>query len=788
MVTGLRALDRKLFRDLRRLRGQVVAIALVVASGVALMIMSLGTHASLRSTAEAYYDRYQFADVFARLTRAPDRIADRIAQIPGVRRVETRIVRFASLDVPGVAAPVTAQIVSLPEGATPALNALAFRTGRSVLPGRPDEVVIGEPFALAHGIRVGDRFDAILKGTRRTLTVVGVALSPEFVYAIAPGSLMPDDRHFAVLWMGRKALAAAFDLDGAFDDVSLSLLRGADASDVIARLDDLLAPYGGTGAVERADQVSNWFLMNELDQLRTMSRILPTIFLAVAAFLTNMVLSRLISTERSEIGLMKAFGYSKTEIAVHYAKLAFAICTLGILLGWVAGSFLGRYNTALYNETFRFPFLYYRPGIAPFAIAAVVSLAAALGGALDAVRRAATLPPAEAMRPPAPPAYRHGAIPIPKGLDNSTRIVLRHILRAPVRSAMTVTGVAFAVGVLMLALQWSDALDRLVESEFHDTRRYDISVAFAEDRSRRVLHEMERLPGVLAAEPVRNVAVRFRSGHRSHRGTVTGLPAGARLEVIYDAAEGILSVPDGGLVVSSRLAQKLGIGPGDPVEIEVLEGRRTKLSVPVVRLAEEYIGMPAWMDADRLRRLTREADGIARVNLLVDEAGENALFAALKKRPDLAAIAIKRLAVEKFNETMGKIILVFTGFFLLFAGALSFGVTYNAARIGLSERGRDLATLRVLGFTRAEISYILLGETALLVLAGLALGCGAGWALTAVMVSSFDTELFRVPLILLPSTYGLGVVGAACAAVMSAALVRRRVDTMDLIAVLKTRE
>ena len=787
-MTAVRALDRKLFRDMRRIRGQVVAIALVVASGVALMIMSLGTHASLRSTAEAYYDRYHFADVFAGLTRAPGRISDLIAEIPGVQRVETRIVRYANLDVPNVDAPVTAQIVSLPEDRPPALNVLAFRAGRSVLPGRPDEVVIGEPFALAHGIRVGDRFDAILKGTRRTLTVVGIALSPEFVYAIAPGSLMPDDRHFAVLWMGRKALASAFDLDGAFDNVSLSLLRGADTAAVIARLDDILAPYGGTGAVERADQISNWFLMNELDQLRTMSRILPTIFLAVAAFLTNMVLSRLISTERSEIGLMKAFGYSKAEIAIHYAKLALAICALGILLGWIAGSFLGRYNTALYNETFRFPFLYYRPGIAPFAIAAIVSLAAALGGALDAVRRAATLPPAEAMRPPAPPSYRHGTIPIPSALDNSTRIVLRHILRAPVRSAMTVTGVAFSVGVLVLALQWSDALDRLVESEFHDTRRYDISAAFTEDRSRRVLHEMERLPGVLAAEPVRNVSVRFRSGHLSHRGAITGLPAGARLEVIYDAVEGVIPVPKGGLVLSSRLAHKLGVGPGDRVDIDVLEGRRAKFSVPVVRLVEEYIGMPAWMEMDGLRRLTRETDGIARVNLMVDKAGESALFSALKERPGLAAIAVKRLAVEKFNETMGEIILVFTGFFLLFAAALSFGVTYNAARIGLSERGRDLATLRVLGFTRAEISYILLGETALLVLAGLAFGCGAGWALAAVMVSSFDTELFRVPLILLPSTYGLGVIEAACAAVLSAALVRRRVDSMDLIAVLKTRE
>ncbi len=787
----MRALDIKLRRDIRRLWAQLLAIALVIASGIALMVMSLGTYNSLRTTAAAYYERYRFADVFASLERAPDRLRDRIADIRGVQSVETRVTASVTVGVSGVNEPVVGRIVSVPDHGPPLLNALAVRSGRMVRPGRQDEVVIAEPFADAHNLRAGDRIDAVLNGTKRKLTIVGTALSPEFVYAIAPGALMPDDRHFAILWMGRKAAAAAFDQEGAFNSVSLSLLRGTNPDGVVTEVDRILARYGGIGATAREDQISNWFVQNELHQLQTMSRILPTIFLAVAAFLTNMVMSRLIATERAEIGLLKAFGYSSSEIAFHYAKLALAIAALGIALGWIAGALLGHYNTTLYNDNFRFPFLFYRPGTEAFAIAAMVSLAAALAGALAAVRRAALLPPAEAMRPPAPPSFNRAGLSalIPASLDQASRIILRQIARTPVRSLLTSTGIAFSVAVLVLALQWQDSLDRMVDAEFHDSQRQDIFLGTREPQSRRALHEFARLPGVIAVEPMRRIAVKFRYGSRSHRGDIKGLPSDCRLDPIYDAAsERVVPVPDGGLVLSGRLAKKLGAKVGDRISVEVMEGRREIFDAPVVRLVESYIGMPAWMNEDRLRRQSGTGDELRFANLLVDTAKEAALYAAVKEMPDIAVVGVKRQAIDKFNETVGEIILVFVSFFSVFAGALGFGVTYNSARIALSERGRDLATLRVLGYTRHEISYILIGEVAVLVLAGLGLGCLAGWGLSWLVTVSFDTELFRVPLVVRPATYGIAVSGALASAFVSAAIVHRRIGSIDMIAVLKTRE
>jgi putative ABC transport system permease protein len=787
----MRALNHKLTRDLWRLRGQVLAIALVIASGVAVLVMSLSALEALEGTAEAYYERYRFAQVFAGVKRAPERLAERIAAIPGVQTVQTRIVEFATLDIEGFEEPVIGQLVSIPERREPVLNRLALRAGRAVAPGRPDEAVLSEPFAEAHGLNPGDRIEVLLNDNKRTLEIVGIALSPEFVYAIGPGALMPDDERYGILWMGREALAAAYDLDGAFNNVSLSLLRGARPDEVIDRLDQLLERYGGVGAIERADQLSNWFLMNQIEQLKTIATVLPTIFLAVAAFLANMVLARLIATERGEIGLMKAFGYSNVQVAWHYAKMVVVMTAVGILLGWIAGAWLGRFNTQIYAEFYRFPFLFFRPGPYVFALGAVVSLAATLLGTIGAVRRAAALPPAEAMRPPSPPLYRRtrmGATRLARWLDQPTRILLRQILRWPIRSALTSIGIALAVSVLVMAMQWIDSINHTVQVYFFEAQHQHVTVGLVESRSSEAIHEFERMPGVLAVEPMRFVSANLRSGTRSHRGALQGVPPEAELHLVYDVSGRILRMPPDGLVLSTKLAEKLEVGLGDRVLVEVLEGRRPVRSLPVVDLFNTYIGMPAYMDLRALNRMLRERPSLDYVNLLVDESAESALFAELKDLPATSGVMLLRAAVDMFHETMAETLMIYVSFFVAFACALAFGVVYNNTRIALSERGRELATLRVLGFNRFEISYILLGEIALLIFVGLPLGCLAGNGLAWVMTTTFESELYRVPLVIEASTYGSAVAIVLAASVVSAALVWRRIDRLDLIAVLKTRE
>lgn len=784
-------LDRKLIRDLWDLRGQVVAVALVIASGLTVLIMSLGAVSSLEETRTAFYDRYRFADVFAGLERAPESLADRIAAIPGVRAVETRVVQGVVLDVADVEEPVMGLLASVPETRRPRLNDLVLRAGRWVRPQAHDEVMVSEAFAEAHGLRPGDTVAAILNGTRRDLMIVGLALSPEYVYALAPGQLMPDDRAFGVLWMGRTALATAFDLDGAFNDVSLEVARSAREDDVIARLDALLARWGGIGAVARADQTSDWFLSNEITQLRTLATLLPTIFLLVAVFLLNVAAARIVALEQSQIGLLKAFGYSNVRIAWHYLKMMGAMAALGVVLGWLGGAAMGRWITELYTQFFHFPFLVYRPDPAVFALAGGIGLAAAGVGALGAVRRAVRLAPAQAMIPPPPPAYRRGLVSraLKRGsLDQPTLMILRHIARWPGRAALTVVGIAMAGAIMVLALQWVDSIEELLDRQFNREQRHDAMVTFTDPRPLSAVDALRHLPGVLAAEPLRAVPARLVHGPVERREGITGLPEAPALSRLLDVTGRPVTLPAEGIALSRALAERLGVGVDGWVTAEILEGRRPVLNLPVTAIVETYIGAPAWMEIGALRRALKEGPAVNGAALLVDPAREAAFHAALKETPAVAGVVLKSRAVETFRATMAETMFIMIGFYVTFAGLLTFGVVYNSARIAFSERGRELASLRVLGFSRGEVSYILLGELALLTLLAVPLGWWIGGLLAELMAASMDSELFRIPVAIRPASYAWAAFGLLLAAAASGLAVARKIRRLDLIAVLKTRE
>ena len=789
----IRALDRKLLRDLWRLKGQVLSIALVIASGIALLVMSLSAVEALSDSAEAYYDRYRFGHVFATVKRAPLHLGPRIEEMPGVQSVELRIVMQAIVDVEGFPEPLMGRLVSIPEGEQPVLNQLALRSGRLVAPDRPDEVVVNESFANAHGLRPGNRIAAIIDDTRRELRIVGTAMSPEFVYVLSPFALIPDKKRYGILWMGRRALEAAYDYDGAFNDLALTVLRGTDTRGTVQSLDALLAPYGGLGAIDRNDHISSWFVMNELEQNRATARILPAIFLLVAAFLTNMVLSRLIATERAEIGLLKAFGYSRAEVGWHYTKLVLVMVGLGIAIGWGLGAVLGRISTTIYAENLNFAVLIYRPGPGSFLVGAIISLAIGLGATARAVRRAAGLPPVVAMRPPAPPVFRRRhevRDGFRRWIDEPTRIIFRQLTRWPGRATVMTLSYAGAIGLMVLSFYFTDAISLLARTHFGEAQREDLAVGFTDPKATHVLHEIERLPGVLAVEPMRIVSADLSAGPYTHRGALQGLPPDARMSRIYDVERGPLAVPARGVALSRALAEKLRVDVGGRLQVDVLEGRRPSLELTVADVFDSYIGMTAYVDLEALNRELGDRPVAGYVNALIDEARLDELMAVLKQRPSLSTVALKSVAITNFHETVASSLMVFVGFFTLFSFALGFGISYNTQRIALSERGRELATLRVLGFSRHDTLYILVGETLVLVCLALPIGCLAGYGLTAAFVnaSGFQTELMRLPLAIEPATYGVGILVVFAASLVSAVSMKRQIDRLDLISVLKTRE
>jgi putative ABC transport system permease protein len=784
-------LDRKLLRDLGQLKGQALAIGLVIAAGVAMFTMYFSTFESLDRTHRTYYDRFRFADVFASLKRAPLATVARIEALPGVARVEPRVVAQVTLDVTGMTEPAVGLLLSIPEHRRTTLNDLYLVEGRYIAAGRPDEVLVIEAFALAHGLGPGDRVGAIINGRRRDLVIVGVALSPEFVYTIAPGDLLPDDRRFGVFWMGRRALASAFDMEGGFNDVSLALGPGASSEQVIAGVDRILQRYGGLGAIPRRLQVSAWFVDNEMREMQTMGSVLPVVFLSVAAFLLNVVLSRIISVQRTQIAALKAVGYSNRAVALHYTKLGTVITLLGGLVGIGVGAWLGHGLTGLYSEYFRFPTFQYllSPRIAIAALA--VSLTAATLGAFGAVRRAVRLPPAEAMRPEPPASFRRSwleRVGLAGLLSEPARMILRNLGRRPVRTLLSATGIAFAIALLVFGFFFVDAMDLLMKVQFEEAMLHDVTTTFVEPTSAAAHHAVERLPGVLHAEPFRAVPARLRHGSRSRQTSIMGLPAKPRLNRVISQTTGVVELPPAGLVLSSTLGRALGVEVGDRMTIEVLEGARPTRTVPVSLLVDEVMGTSAYMEIGALNRMMREGDVLSGAFLKVDPAEIERLYTRLKATPRVAGVSLATAAYRSFQQTIGETLGLMIGINLLFAAVIACGVVYNSARISLSERERDLASLRVLGFTRAEISFILLGELAAVTLLAVPLGLLLGYALCRGIIEALASELLRIPMVVDPVSYAWAAVAVAAVSALSGLAVRRRLDRLDLVAVLKSRE
>ncbi len=787
----MKTLDRKLLRDLFAMKGQAIAIALVIVSGVATFVMSVSTLDSLKRTQQTYYRDYRFADVFVSLKRAPEELRSRMREIPGVETVETRVVASANLSIPGFAEPARAQIYSVPDEGEPSLNRLYLRKGRMVDPRRNGEVVVSEPFAKAHGFSPGDTFAAVINGRKKTLTVVGIGLSPEQIYQIGPGALFPDYKRFGVLWMARGPLATAYDMEAAFNDATFALSPGASEADVISRVDALLEPYGGLGAYGRKDQVSHRYLSEEFRGLGTLAAIFPVIFLGVAAFLVNVVLSRLVGTQREQVGALKAFGYSNGEVALHYAKLVALIALVGAAGGLGVGVWLGRGMSRIYMQFYQFPYLAYvlRPVWA--VVGVLVSLAATLLGALQAVRRVAALPPAEAMHPEPPERYRvtvFERLGFKRFLSQPARMILRHVARRPVKSLLSVAGIAFACAILTVGRFQKDALDYIVNAEFRTARREDVAVGFVEARSRRALQELQDLRGVWFAEPYRIVPVRLRFENRTYRTTLRGVDPRGELFRLLDTEERPVTVPRSGLILTEYLAKILGVRAGDRVTVEALEGKRPVRREVVAGLVRQWVGVSAYMDLAALNRFMREGETISGAYLSTDKRYLPEIYSALAGMPRVAGSSVRENEIGSFYENLAETLLVFTFINTLLAGTIAFGVVYNSARIALSERSRELASLRVLGYTKGEISYILLGELGVLTLTAIPAGFAIGRGLCGYIAGRLASDLYRVPPIVEPHTYAFAAAVVLVSAGVSGLVVRRRLAELDLVAALKTRE
>jgi putative ABC transport system permease protein len=793
----MRALNRKLLRDLRTLWSQALTIALVVASGVAGFVMTLSAVDSLEAARERFYVEGRFADVFAAVERAPRALEATLREIPGVADVQTSVEHPVRVTMPdGSSDPVIGHLIGIDRNHPPRLNQVTLRGSRDdpalgpgpALSDGALPVWVSESFAIAHDLRPGDRMTALINGRERALEVRARALSPEYVFAGMFG--VPDLRSYGVFWVDHEALAAAYDMAGAFNRAAFRLAPGADERAVIDALERVLARYGARQPVGRSDQASHAMLDNEIKEQRLLGTVLPAIFLGVAAFLLNVVISRLVATQREQIAALKALGYDNTVIAAHYLALVGVIVTLGLALGVLLGRLLGTGLMSLYEEFFRFPVLEHVLAPQLLAVAAVLTAGTAVVGTVSAIAATVRLSPAEAMRPPAPGRYRRTLLER-LGITRvsvALRMILRQMERRPWRTGLAVTGVAAAVAIVILGNFFRDAIEHIIDTQFSLAMRNDTAVWTLQAVDASGARELARLPGVSAVETSRFVDAALVNGHRRERTQLRGYEAVPELYRIVDV-DGRETQPSGqGLVLTDRLADKLGLRVGDLATVEILEGRPRTLQLPVDATVREMMGLNVYIGREVLNRLLGDGDLASGFVLALDPAQEPALLEATRQMPRVAGAFSKAGMLRNMEEVTARNIRIMSGVLTAFAAVIAVGVVYNNARIALAERAWELASLRVLGFTRAETSALLLGEMALVIAVALPLGMLLGWGLVHGLTLALKSDQFFFPVVIQPRTYAFAALAVVVAAVGSALVVRRHIDRLDMVAALKTRE
>jgi putative ABC transport system permease protein len=791
-MKGFSAINAKLLRELSGLKGQIFTIALVLATGIASFIMLRGTVDCLRSSRDQYYDQYRFAHVFATLEHAPEAVARKIAALPGVRVAESRISEEVMVPIAGMPLPAYGKLLSLPQHRQPAVNALYLTMGRFPERGHDDEAVVLDAFAEAHGLALWQRLPVVINGKLRRLRIVGLARSPEFVFSIRPGAMINDPKRYVAIWMERRTLAAAYRLEGAFNEISLRLQPGADEAAVRAGIDRILLPYGGNGAFGRKDQISDRILTGELGQLGGIARMVPLVFLAVSVFLIRLVLGRLIALQRQDIATLKAIGYSNGEVRRHYLGLVVVVMLPGSVFGILGGYQLGKIVLGMYSGTFRFPSLVFELSWALVITALLVSLLAALTGALLAVRAAANLPPAEAMRPPAPARYRRSLldrIGIAKLAGPSGMMALREVQRRPLRLLMSCFGIAGALSLMIFGRFGLDSLESYLDNTVRREQQQDLSVAFVRPVPVRALGEVRQLGGVVSVEGVRSVPIRLHHGHRSRNSVLIGLPEAALMRHLINRRHGDeVKVPPDGVLAPLVLQDVLGVQLGDRLQIELRDGERRTVRPFIAGFVDDSMGIQIFARERFVAELEGDSGAISSALVKVEPQAQASVVEHLSRSPRVLDVSDLNAEMQQQRHMHVSIMNVWTLISTLMATAVIFGVVYNNARISLTARSRELASLRVLGFSRREISLILLGGLALEVALAIPFGALLGRLWAQQFVSTMDIETFRWAPKISGQTYAMAIGATLLSATASAFWVRRSLDHLDLIAVLKNRE
>lgn len=789
-------LDRKLLRELYSSKWLLLAITSIIAVGVACLVAMGSAYNNLNEAKRRYYLQCRMADFSIELKKVPVAALEPVARLPGVTEIRPRIQFYATVDLPEVEAPLNGLVLSLPDRRRPIINDIVLRKGGYFTPTRENEVIVNDAFARQHQLRPGQWIHLVLNNRRQELFIVGTAISSEFVYLLGPGALMPDPEHFGVFYLKHTYAEDVFDFDGAANQVVGKLTPEVrDRPRVLLRkAEDMLSSYGVFSSTPLADQPSNKYLSQEIQGLRSFGVVMPIMFLAVAAMVLNVLLTRLAEQQRTVVGTLKALGYSDRQVFAHFLKFGVTVGLAGGALGCVLGYVLAELMTIQYRWFFEFPELnnYFYAGLQFSGL--TISCLFAILGSLHGTRAVLKLAPAEAMRPR--PPKQGGAVLLERvgwlwsRLGSGWRMVLRGVIRNRVRTAAGIFAAAMGASILVSVFMMVEATNYLIDFQFRWIVRSDIDLSLKDEHGRDALREAARLPGVRRAEPMLNVGCTFYNGPYRKKGGIVGLAPGARLTVPRDLEGRPIRIPSAGLAMSRKLAEVLRLKRGDSVRFRPVKGLRRMHRAPVAEISDSYMGTAVYADIHYLSRLVGEELALTGVQLAVDRDPRHtaALYRELKQMPVLQAVNSRGDMIRSLEETIIQNMWVFIGLFVIFAGIVFFGSILNSSLVSLAERAREVATLRVLGYGPWQIGSLLLRESMIVTLVGSVLGMPLGYGLTVLIAMAYESEMFRFPVVSSPGTYLWTLVLAVLFTLLAHLAVQRAIHRMDWLEALQAKE
>jgi putative ABC transport system permease protein len=778
-------------RDIKSNKGQYIAVIMVVVVGIAMYNAILMSFQNLNSATDRYYEEYRLPHLFIRLNNAPESVVGIAGRTDGVIAAQGRLVLDVPMEIPDYQGRVQARIVSVPPSNDHALNKLYLEDGRYVSDDHRDGALLEKLFMEFHRLKIGSNIYPIINGKRVELKVSGKAISPEYIYAVPSAQdMMPDNERFTILYLEHSFVQQLLGYDGLVNEIILQIDDRVSAQQVKKALEDRLKNYGLVSVTERDDEVSYAMMDTELNALQSMGYAYPVIFLLIGSIVIYMLLIRLVDNQKMQIGVLMALGFTKGAILFHYIGYALVVGLSGSVLGSLAGVRLAGALTRYYLTFFNIPVLQVKTYAGVVAIGILMSVVFCGIAGLNAAKRVLRIAPAEAMRPAAPVEgkkwWGERVLPFIAGLKISWRLTFRNMWRNKKRTVFTLSAIAMTVGLMISIMMMLDSMDYLFDKAFGDALSYDYKVAFTGDVHRDVVKDLGEFKQVIHAEPMAEYPVRLINGWRKENTMVTGLSQGSGVYKLFDINGNRVEVPTGGILLTEGLAEMLGINSGDTITVMALNKPGIERRITVKGIVEQYFGGGAFMEVGALNAALNEGSTInaALVNLRYNS---KQLAKDIEGMPYVKSVKEPDDMVKQYNEYMG-LIYAYIGVIVTLSCIMGFAIIYNTTTISIMERKRELASLRIMGFTNNQVAELIFNENTAVSAMGLIIGMPIGMLMAAQILKLMPEDMISLPLVIFPKTYALAAVTVALFVILAQLANMRRISRMDLVEVMKSRE